>query len=204
MECDALFTPPELRQQQKAWCRDGPPQLIVAAGPERSGSTWLYNALRLIFESAKQPLDAYWISHINNAALDARHVGRPSSNHVLIKTHEWSADWDLNRATHIFITHRDLRQVVQSYRRVGWANDVKRGYVEDHFRWKDCAELYIAFEDILGRPEDLVNDMATRLGLVNKVDAKWVVQAVNSLRVPTDFVDPVTQRFNQPHKRWTI
>ncbi len=34
---------------------------------------------------------------------------------------------------------------------------------------QDCAELDIAFEDILGRPEDLVNDMATRLGLVNKV-----------------------------------
>ena len=34
---------------------------------------------------------------------------------------------------------------------------------------QDCAELDIAFEDILGRPQDLVKDMAKRLGLANKV-----------------------------------
>jgi hypothetical protein len=38
-------------------------------------------------------------------------AGRPEAHHVLIKTHAWSADWDLGRAAHIFITHRDLRQV---------------------------------------------------------------------------------------------
>ena len=28
---------------------------------------------------------------------------------------------------------------------------------------------------------------------LSQVDAEWVVQAVNNLPVPTDFVDPVTQ-----------
>jgi hypothetical protein len=46
MECDALFTPRELRQRQKGWKREGAPQLAITAGPERSGSTWLYNAGR--------------------------------------------------------------------------------------------------------------------------------------------------------------
>lgn len=45
-DCDALFTPPELREQQRRWPADERPQLIIAAGPERSGSTWLYNAGR--------------------------------------------------------------------------------------------------------------------------------------------------------------
>jgi len=36
----------------------------------------------------------------------------------------------------VLLTHRDLRDVVASYRRMGWAADLKRGYVEDHMRWR--------------------------------------------------------------------
>lgn len=43
-DCDALFTPRELRTQQREWQADAQPQFIITAGPERSGSTWLFNA----------------------------------------------------------------------------------------------------------------------------------------------------------------
>ena len=43
-DCDALFTPPDLRRRQREWPAGPRPQLIITAGPERSGSTWLYNA----------------------------------------------------------------------------------------------------------------------------------------------------------------
>lgn len=60
-DCPALFTPPALREQQRSWARDAQQQLVVAAGPERSGSTFLYNALRLLFQHARQPCDAYYL-----------------------------------------------------------------------------------------------------------------------------------------------
>ena len=60
-DCPALFTPPALREQQRGWARDPQPQLVVAAGPERSGSTFLYNGLRLLFQHARKPCDAYWL-----------------------------------------------------------------------------------------------------------------------------------------------
>eukprot|EP00887_Chlorella_sp_A99_P006453 scaffold3.g6453.t1 len=197
-DCDALFTPRALRQQQREWVRDPRPQLIVAAGPERSGSTWLYSAVRLLFHHARKPLDAYWLKRVTDAALDARGAGCPGAPHVLVKTHAWSEAWDLRRATHVFVTHRDLRQarggsVLASYRRVGWAHDLPFGYVEDHMRWKDVAEVDIAFEDIVARPEALLEDLATRMGLHGLVDYHQVQREIAALPVPTRCVDPVTQ-----------
>ncbi len=45
------------------------------AGPERSGSTWLFNAVRLLYEDAREPLDAFWITRLTDAALDERGCG---------------------------------------------------------------------------------------------------------------------------------
>ena len=54
---------------------------------------------------------------------------------MLVKTHGWSDGWTPGRAAHVLLTHRDLRGVVASYRRMGWAPDVKPDYVADHLRW---------------------------------------------------------------------
>jgi hypothetical protein len=148
--------------------------------------------VRLLFQHACKPLDAYWLKNITDAALDARGVGghaaervgeallrrrrrregytipfclfpthataaagKPGAHHVLLKTHAWSDAFQLERATHgagiwgrggiqrvpapsqqmlsihtptrlvhwlltVFVTHRDLRQVLASFRRMTW------------------------------------------------------------------------------------
>ena len=53
-----------------------------------------------------------------------------------MKTHAWSDDWNPKSAAHIFLTHRDLRGVLASYQRVGWAFDITPAYVIDHMRWR--------------------------------------------------------------------
>ncbi len=60
-DCSALFTPPAVREQQRSWPHDEQPQLVIAAGPERSGSTFLYNALRLLWQHARKSCDAYYL-----------------------------------------------------------------------------------------------------------------------------------------------
>ncbi|KAL4422521.1 hypothetical protein ABPG75_008718 [Micractinium tetrahymenae] len=77
-ECPAQFTPPELRARQRGWAAASPPQLIIAAGPERSGSTWLHNAVRLLFEHARQPLDAFFIG-VSPPWQWHGHVGAPTA-----------------------------------------------------------------------------------------------------------------------------
>ena len=61
-----------------------------------------------------------------------------------MKTHAWSDDWDPKAATHIFLTHRDLRGVLASYQRVGWAFDISQAYVKEHMRWRvRCSALSV-------------------------------------------------------------
>lgn len=43
-----------------------------AAGPERSGSTWLFNAVRLLLKSAQIPYDPYWITNLSQLKLQQR------------------------------------------------------------------------------------------------------------------------------------
>ena len=63
-------------------------------------------------------------------------AGAVHSPHTLIKTHAWSSEWDPGTASYIFLTHRDLRGVLASYQRVGWAFDITPSYVQEHMRWR--------------------------------------------------------------------
>lgn len=58
---------------------------------------------------------------------------------------------------------------------------------------QEHAELDIAFEDIVSRPEALLRQLAARLGLQGSVDCAAVLRELSSLPVPTDWMDPVTQ-----------
>ncbi|CAI5983947.1 unnamed protein product [Closterium sp. NIES-64] len=61
-----------------AW--GGRPRLIVCAGPERSGSTWLFNAVRLLLALSGQLALTYWLHSISASKLRARGLsplGRP-------------------------------------------------------------------------------------------------------------------------------
>ena len=49
-----------------------PMMSVHPAGPERSGSTWLFNAVRLLYEDAQQPLDSYWMTHVTTKKLHQR------------------------------------------------------------------------------------------------------------------------------------
>ncbi|CAI7732689.1 unnamed protein product [Closterium sp. NIES-53] len=48
------------------------PRLIVCAGPERSGSTWLFNAVRLLLAHSGQLALSYWLHSISASKLRAR------------------------------------------------------------------------------------------------------------------------------------
>ena len=49
--------------------------MITSAGPERSGSTWLFNAIRILLQEARQPLDPFWVTSLSQHALAERGAG---------------------------------------------------------------------------------------------------------------------------------
>jgi hypothetical protein len=66
-------------------------KLIVCAGPERAGSTWLYNALRHLHSSVDVECDSYWIHHLEAGKLEERLAeGRT----IVVKTHKFYNDYD--------------------------------------------------------------------------------------------------------------
>lgn len=133
--------------------------LILCAAPERSGSTWLYNAVRLLCRDADIVCDSYWIHTLTPSKIQQRldHLCAGVERRggiVLIKTHEWRDDYNdwLVERFHptIFLTHRNLVGVVKSYRRVGWAYTLPPNYVHDHLKWRKVSSLDLKYEDIVG------------------------------------------------------
>jgi len=55
--------------------------LCCTAGPERSGSTWLFNAVRLLLKHAHIPYDPYWVTTLTTDKLQKR---KPRPQHDLL------------------------------------------------------------------------------------------------------------------------
>lgn len=141
----------ESREQMRGtWPQLEKNHVVICAGPERSGSTWLYNAIRLLHLKAKVPCDSYWLSRLSRENLEERLRAQPLSV-VLVKTHEWFENYPdfIHMAKHVFLTHRDLRGVVASYRRVKWELAIPDAYVAEHWEWVKRCSLDLGYEQIM-------------------------------------------------------
>lgn len=134
-------------------------RLILTAGSPRSGSTWLYNAVRLICEQAGGRTLGGWIGDLDV-------VGRSGAcDDLVIKIH--NADPKLaRRANFVFSSHRDLRDIGASIREMGWAksdNGVMRQVAKvrrAHAFWSAEADLDVAYDAILKRPQKILRRLA--------------------------------------------
>ncbi|KAK9868184.1 hypothetical protein WJX84_006116 [Apatococcus fuscideae] len=199
-ECEGLHLTQEQQAIRSSWApsSDAPSTLIIAAGPERSGSTWLFNAVRLLYEDAQQPLDSYWMTHVTTKKLHQRGHRQPGSHHILVKTHGWSNNWDTSSADHILLTHRHLSGVLRSYQRVGWAFDIPESYIQEHQQWKAVAHADFAFEEIIQQPLVELQKLAQQLSLLEQVDLGRVQSKLDGLQAPASGPpDPVSKLWPQ-------
>ncbi|DBA67612.1 TPA: hypothetical protein ACH3X2_001352 [Trebouxia sp. C0005] len=79
----------------------------------RSCSTWLFNAIRLLLKSAQILYNPYWNTSLDQQKLQQRKEAACTRQACC----RWSDVWDVGQADHIFLTHCDLQGVVASYRR---------------------------------------------------------------------------------------
>eukprot|EP00405_Crypthecodinium_cohnii_P037938 CAMPEP_0206548090 /NCGR_PEP_ID=MMETSP0325_2-20121206/13680_1 /ASSEMBLY_ACC=CAM_ASM_000347 /TAXON_ID=2866 /ORGANISM="Crypthecodinium cohnii, Strain Seligo" /LENGTH=731 /DNA_ID=CAMNT_0054047511 /DNA_START=445 /DNA_END=2637 /DNA_ORIENTATION=+ len=188
-ECDRRHLDPK-EQTRYSWpTKLERSRLIVCAGAERTGSTWLYNAVRLLHRTAKVPCDSYWLGELTEANLSERLAGHPPVV-VLVKTHEWHSQYqDLfargvaSRNCKVVLTHRDLRGVCASYRRLKWEIGIPDAYVAEHMQWKQRADLDVAFEDLVrNKGLSVLPKLASELGLsVSRAMCEEVAQDLASL-----------------------
>ena len=133
-------------------------RLILAAGMPRSGSTWLFNAVRLIVEADGGAAFACWVGDLGSSAPGV-------CDDLIIKIH--NADPKLaRRANFVFSSHRDLRDIGASIREMGWAksdNGVMRQVAKvrrAHAFWSAEADLDVAYAAILRRPLKILRRLA--------------------------------------------
>jgi hypothetical protein len=171
-------------------------RVIVAAGMPRSGSTWQFNALRLLLASSGQDIYSFWIEDWDSEK--ARHAQT-----LLVKIHEISpflawASW------RCFTCHRDLRDIAVS------AADLARadGYEVDivplmqetrkaHEFWSRQSVLDIPYEQVVADPEASLKELAAYIEIpVADVEVQRLCQTLASLSdgdVPSGYPhNPVT------------
>lgn len=170
--------------------------LYLIAGMNRSGSTWLFNATRLLLRHAGAPdLAAGWIDD-RDALLQHQTP--------LIKVHLY--DPTLLRQPFVVLTsHRDLRDVAASMARkfaIEPTMDMVHFYFEQYRLWADHAQFDMRYETMRADPLaevhrvaaalDVPLDLATAQRIVAEIDA-----STNAIQADSRGYDPVSLLHDQ-------
>lgn len=138
--------------------------LIVACGMPRAGSTWLYNAVRLLMIASGKSVYSCWINDFDINAATRAEV-------VVVKIHDKS-DALSRRARKILTCHRDLRDVARSAVDMEFVPSENvvvpylRDCIEVHAFWVAKAHMDIRYEGINENAEGLIGEMMEVLGVV--------------------------------------
>jgi hypothetical protein len=153
---------------------------VLVAGMPRSGSTWCYNATRLVLEAAGCQVQSGWWRDLDFNA---------PKEWLLVKAHR-PEDVAHFQADYVLTTRRDLCECIASRQNMGWQsfdedNIVKAGrrQRELYAHWNARSDLEISFADIKDSPEKALRDIAALLGLAD-VPVRDVLHALQALKPP--------------------
>ena len=152
-------------------------QVIVCAGMHRSGSTWLYNAVRLIIASSRVPVYACWVNKYKPD--DGRKI------HV-VKTHLFYPKIR-EAADCIFTTRRDLRDVAASAVRKGICRSTPMDVLayltriidEDYIPWMQSSDFEVPYEDMIRDEPHFIEVLAAFMGF--SVDGGEIKAEIDAL-----------------------
>jgi hypothetical protein len=160
---------------------------IISAGLIRSGSTWQYNALRVIMQHAGLNPKTFWIDDYKG-----------EKGNVLIKAHEYKGG--LTEGSKVFTCIRPEEEVKASMRRraaflsknpdprfMGTANVDRYPRYYRWFRlWRGHAVYNMQYKDLKERPELVIHEHIKALGLTGKVDPLEVLEELNNIKPPSN------------------
>eukprot|EP00927_Polykrikos_kofoidii_P028640 TRINITY_DN24958_c0_g1_i1.p1 TRINITY_DN24958_c0_g1~~TRINITY_DN24958_c0_g1_i1.p1 ORF type:complete len:446 (+),score=34.97 TRINITY_DN24958_c0_g1_i1:227-1564(+) len=180
------------------WCWPRQGLLTIIAGIQRSGSTWLFNAVRLLYRQARVACDSYWLRILTEGKLERR---LQTGAHVVVKTHDhwnWYDELIAKRASAVLLAHRDLRGIQASMHRLGWISprgDVPPVFIANHMSWHDLATLDIAYEDMVRDDVAQLRIVATHIGLnrLGDEDLRQVSAELKVLRAPPRGINQTTK-----------
>jgi hypothetical protein len=169
--------------------------IILAAGMTRSGSTWLFNTIRLLLGRTGRPLYSCWVDERDENA-------ERQAYNVLIKIHDPSEEL-ASKAAAIFTSHRDLRDVAISALHAGFATDSSKMIAiaasarAAHDFWAARSTLDIRYSDIVASPTLCV--MRVALALLQPIDDRSAAQVAEAVDQLAPVVGP-----NSSHDRTNL
>lgn len=117
--------------------------LYICAGMPRSGSTWVFNAVRLLLQRAGVPDPA--AGWVEEKALLLDH------DNPVIKIHDFDVEL-ASRADVVLTSHRDLRDVAASLQRkfkTPFSTSLLREMLAAYGKWSQIAAYDLHYEDLL-------------------------------------------------------
>lgn len=149
-------------------------RLILSAGMQRSGSTWLYNVARFVLEQNLGGED-FWSGWIED---------RPpgiAKKAILVKMHNFDAD-QVAAAHVILYCYRDIRDVLASaYRTWGIppSLDMADALVDQFNHWMPAQNCLVRYDEMMSRPDLAIKRIAAALG--HEVDVPEVKRQLAGL-----------------------
>jgi len=184
--------------------------IYLAAGMHRSGSTWQFNALRLLLEHAGQaPAAGAWPERTTLV----------QATNCVIKLHRPDEELAAQTAM-VFTSHRDLRDLVASHHRMFGRSalppattSLLQPILESYAYWSPLATYDMPYEQMIADKPAELGRLATALGLAPGLDFTAIAAEIEALvfspaRQAAGGYDAVTMLFdghitNGQHGSWT-
>jgi hypothetical protein len=134
-------------------------EVVLAAGMRRSGSTLLFNILRLCLEQDRpHRVASGWIDSLQRDRLATTYLAKC---HKVPRLLAW-------RSSHIFYTYRDVRTVLVSLeRKFGWEPTLDRcdKLIREDVRARRYADRRYSYEQVVENTRHVIEDVAAVLRL---------------------------------------
>ena len=151
----------------------------------RSGSTWLYNAVRLIFNANEQlsnRFSAGWIKDLNTIE---------KKDFMILKTHRFNGDV-VNSASFVVYSYRDIRDAfASSVRKFDTQPTVKDAIrvLDDHEKWVENADYIMRYEDMRS------DKVKTLKCIFESLSCKF--DAFNEIDPSSDYLSDISKQIDQ-------
>ena len=153
--------------------------IILVAGAPRSGSTWCFNAIRLLLLRNSKEVYAAWCEDYDP---EYPSVWR------LVKAHK--QEQVQFEPSFIVTSYRDVCERIASQLRMGWGQDDPEWIVKAaenqtklYEYWKKRSDFEVHYDDILRKPAEAVAQLAHALRLSSK-KATEIAAELNALQPP--------------------